>query len=215
MTGLKAIDVLLLPDEPAQARARELNARLRDDLGQGFEFDDSHLPHVTLLQRYVPDEDLERVCDAVAGVEEVIGAAGLRLRPDGLTSAGLGTPPGVALVSVVFEPDEQILWLHEAMLATVAPFGTGGGSPGAFFTLPGEPPAGPATVAYVDRFVPEHSGEHYEPHMSLGLAREPLAERLRDDPLIRFEFRPVALAVCRLGDLGTARQVLRRWAVHA
>lgn len=213
MTELMAIDVLLLPDESARERARELNALLREDLGHGFAFDQTHHPHITLLQRYVHDEDLEAVLEAVATIEEAIDVGAVRLPADGLTMGSLGTPPGVVMASVVFAPRPEVLRLHEAALTAVAPLGEEGGSPEAFFALPGEPPANPATVAYVEGFVPEHSGSQYEPHMSLGLAREQFVKRLRDDPALQFEFRPAALAVCRLGDHGTAREVLRSWPV--
>ncbi len=102
--------------------------------------------------------------------------------------------------------------LHDSVLRALAPLAATDGSAAAFFTLPGEPPANAATVAYVEGFVLAHAGEHYTPHLSAGVAREADVRRLaRDHPLAGVRVTPVAVAVAHLGDLGTARQVLRRW----
>ncbi|NLE21704.1 MAG: hypothetical protein GX624_02810 [Actinobacteria bacterium] len=215
MDELTAVDVLLLPDATARARAEELNALLREDLGQGFAFDETHLPHITLLQLYAAADDLDGLNQAVDAVVQETDVGAVRLGATGLSGAGLGTPPGVVVAAVDFEPAEEVVRLHEALLSAAGALAANGGSAGAFFTLPGEPPVSADTVAYVERFISEHGGERYAPHMSVGLARESLVERLRGDARLRFESRPAALAVCRLGDYGAARQVLRRWPVRA
>ena len=69
MSDLIAINVLLEPDAATKVLAAELNAELRDGRppmsgrvsGGAFAFDRTHLPHVTLLQRYVRRADLARV----------------------------------------------------------------------------------------------------------------------------------------------------------
>lgn len=214
-----AINVLLEPDAGTKVLAAELNAELRRGLpasSPAFAFDETHLPHVTLLQRYVRREDLERVLEAVreAAGHVIAGAEGkdLRLRAGALSGGELGTPPGTVLASVEFEPQAAVRALHDGLLRALAPLAVSGGSEAAFFTLRGEPPANGATVAYVEGFVPAHAGEQYAPHLSAGVAREADVRRLaRDHPLAGVRVTPVAVAVAHLGDLGTARQILRRW----
>ena len=63
-----AIDVLLEPDAATQERARRANAALRASHPGGFAFDATHLPHVTLVQRYIDERELDAVCGAVASV---------------------------------------------------------------------------------------------------------------------------------------------------
>jgi hypothetical protein len=215
---LIAINVLLEPDAATKVLAAELNAELRRNVPvtSAFAFDETHLPHITLLQRYVQRADLERVLEAVreAAGHVVAGAEGkdLRLRAGGLSSGELGTPLGTVLASVEFEPSPAARALHESILRALAPIALAGGSAAAFFTLPGEPPANAATVDYVEGFVPAHAGEDYTPHLTAGVAREADVRRLaRDHPLFGVVVTPVAVAVAHLGDLGTARQVLRRW----
>ena len=218
MDDLIAINVLLEPDAATKVLAAELNAELRRNVpaASAFAFDETHLPHVTLLQRYVQRADLERVLAAVpeAAGHVIAGAEGkdLRLRAGGLSSGELGTPLGTVLASVEFEPSPAVRALHESVLRALAPIAVAGGSAAAFFTLPGEPSANAATVDYVEGFVPAHAGEDYTPHLSAGVAREADVRRLaRDHPLAGVRVTPVAVAVAHLGDLGTARQVLTRW----
>jgi hypothetical protein len=228
VSGLLAVNVLLEPDAATKVLAAELNAELRHNLpdgssrapGSAFAFDETHLPHVTLVQRYVRREDLERVLEAVGDIagRAAVGADGqaLRLRAGGLGGGELGTPPGTVLASVGFEPALCVCALHDSVLHALAPLTAAGGSATAFFSLPGEPPVNTATVAYVEGFGPASAGEHYTPHLSAGVAREADVRRLaRDHPLSGVQVRPLALAVAHLGDLGTARHILGRWPLPA
>jgi hypothetical protein len=218
VSELLAVGVLLEPDAATKKLAAELNDELRRRLpaGVGFAFDGTHLPHVTLVQRYVRRDDLERLLEVVAkttvratGAE----AEGLRLRAGGLGGGELGTPPGTVLASVEFGPQPAVRALHDAILRALTPIAaTGGDSASAFFTLPGEPPPNAATVVYVEEFAPAHSGENYTPHLTAGVAREDDLRRLAPDhPLSGARVTPVAVAVAHLGDLGTARKILGRW----
>jgi hypothetical protein len=208
MEPLTAIDVLLEPEAPLRELALELNARLRRDVPWGFAFDATHQPHVTLLHRYVRAADLPRVFEAVDEVATGFATTDLVLRPSGISSGALGTPPGTALVSIEFATTPALRALHDALVDRLAPLARSGGDASAFFSPPGEPAANAATVAYVEAFVPAHSGERYAPHMSVGVGADGAAERLARDVASAVESRPSAMAVYQLGDLGTARAKL-------
>jgi hypothetical protein len=199
---LLAVNVLLEPDAATKVLAAELNAGLRRGLpaGSGFTFDETHLPHVTLVQRYVRRDDLERVLDAVgevvARVAAGAGAEDLCLRAGGLGGGELGTPKGTVLASVEFEPQAAVRALHDSLLRALDALAAAGGSAAAFFRLPGEPPPNAATVAYVEEFVPAHSGEDFAPHLTAGVAREDvLRELARDHPLTGARVMPAGAAV--------------------
>jgi len=219
MSELVAVNVLLEPDAATKVLAAELNAELRDGRppsssrasGGAFAFDRTHLPHVTLLQRYVRRGDLVQVFAAVGEVAAGAEAAGLSLRAGELGAGRLGTEPGTVVASVGFEDSPAVRALHESLVRALMPFAATGGSAAAFLTLAGEPPVNEATVEYVEEFVPAHSGTDYTPHLTAGVAREADVRRLaRDHSLIGRVITPVAVAVAHLGDLGTARQVLAR-----
>ena len=72
-----AIDILLKPDGVMVQRALAANARLRETFPKGFAFDDTHHPHLTLVQQFVRTDHLDKVFAAANAV-----LAG-RIRPDG------------------------------------------------------------------------------------------------------------------------------------
>jgi hypothetical protein len=76
---LTAIDVLLNPDETLVKRAFEVNERLIHEFSKGFKLDESHVPHISILQRYVRTTDLEKVFDAVKNVISSENVASLQL----------------------------------------------------------------------------------------------------------------------------------------
>jgi hypothetical protein len=155
--------------------------------------------------------------DRIEGVLRKV-VADLRRRPRlaamALTSAELGTAPGTKIMSVELEPVEALRDLHAAVLMALAPFAQAGRSADAFFRLPGEPGVNPATVAYVQEFVPEHCGERYSPHMTVGVGRSESIAALVSRPFARFDVTPEAAALYQLGDLGTARREIRTWSLR-
>jgi hypothetical protein len=86
---LVAIDVLLKPDQRMLTAADEWNKRLREQMPQGFSLDETHRPHITLLQQYIAEKDL----DAVVAVVKSL-AATANLEKTMLTAKGLYHIPG-------------------------------------------------------------------------------------------------------------------------
>jgi hypothetical protein len=213
VTNLIALDVLLRPDEAARKRAEALNATLRGGLPTGFALDETHVPHVTLLQRYVRSDDLERVLAAVQRVRAAWNDRGPRLHAVALVGGEFGTPEGTLVASIAVETTPALLTLHEAVVAALTPFSQSGGTAAAFVTGAEEPEMNATTIAYVEEFVPAHSGEAYSPHMTVGVGREDVVKRLAESPFDDFSFLPSALAVYQLGDLGAARKLLGGWSL--
>jgi hypothetical protein len=211
--NVTAIDVLLRPDEGTLLRAKALNATLRRGVPSGFAFDETHQAHVTVLQRYLRSNALDRALEAVA---QAISAhdrdlAALRLSARGVVGAEFGTPAGTLLASIDLAPVPVLPAFQAALILALRPFTEWGGTAAAFLTLPGEPPVGHATVAYVERFVPANTGERYSAHLSVGVGKREDVEGLAVAPFAAFEASVDAVAVYRLGDLGTARRALKIW----
>jgi len=202
-----AIDVLLRPDEDGRRAAASLNARLRTEAAHGFAFDATHEPHITVLQRCVAAADLDRVLAVAARAAETADLGATSLHATGLVWAPFDTPPPAVLVSIDLAPEPALQRLHRTVLAALDPLPAVRPEPAAFFSLPGETGVGPDAIDYVARFVPEHAGEHYEPHLSIGVADEPVAARLQAS-FTPFRFGIEALAVYRIGEFGTARRRL-------
>lgn len=204
---LIAIDVLIEPDAALLQRARLANAVLRGDHPAGFAFDDGHLPHVTLVQRYVPSRDLDAVCEAVAAMLPGHAPEALHLQVIGLH---VRTDEAVGSASWMVSPAPQLQRLADACLAAVAPFAVDGGDADAFVGNEDGTPIRASTIAYVERFVPDHSGERYVPHITLGRARAAFLRELQRAPFEPFAFTPAAIGIHQLGNHGTARRRLWR-----
>src|SRR5262249_6851417 len=65
---LTAIDTLLDPDQTMLQKAIAANARLRESFPNGFALDETHQPHISMLQRYVRTADLDNVYGAVGKI---------------------------------------------------------------------------------------------------------------------------------------------------
>ena len=212
MTDVTAVNVLIEPDEATRARARELNAQLVHTMPEGFALDATHVPHITVLQRYVRTPELEQALDAAGAV-----VAGADLTTLTLHAAAIGhadwETPGVGIASLLLGREPRLLALQGRLIAAVAPFASPDGTSAAFVTDPEEPGVNATTVGYVARFVPDHCASHYEAHLSIGMARRRDLEAFEAEPFEPFDVRAEAVAAYQLGDNGTARRRLRTWPV--
>ncbi|HUO07441.1 MAG TPA: hypothetical protein VM008_04005 [Phycisphaerae bacterium] len=202
-----AIDILLQPDATMLDRAGAINDLLRKDFPKGFALDASHRPHVTMAQRYVHTADLDKVYAAVGKVLASSNVTGLKLEaykfyyiPDG--------PLG--LQGIVIKPTPELLKLQQAVIDAVTPFVVKNGTAAAFVP-PSEGAIVPGLIEYVEVFVPEHSGEHFMPHVTTGLATREYLDKMAAEPFESFTFSPVGAAVYHLGNYGTATTKLHEF----
>jgi hypothetical protein len=63
-----AIDIALEPDATMMQHAKDANARLLKSFPKGFALDETHHPHVTMLQQFVRTDDLDKVFAAANAV---------------------------------------------------------------------------------------------------------------------------------------------------
>jgi 2'-5' RNA ligase len=209
---LIAIDVLVEPDEATRDYARALNRRLREAMPEGFALDDTHVPHITLLQQYVRAADLDRALDAEGSTMTAHSLAPVQLRAARLAHAAWDAT-GVGMLSLMLDEDPRLTGLQDELVAAVAPFTRPHGSSAAFFTDPGDSAINETTVRYVETFVPEQTGSGYAPHLTVGMGRFGDLEALEAEPFEPFGVTVQAVAVFQLGDNGTARCRLRTWPV--
>lgn len=205
-----AIDILLLPDDAMLARARSINRQLRQNYPQGYPLDATHVPHITLIQRYVRAHQLNAVKDVVTRVLQDHPISSLHLTVSGYIASTWGQT-GILLYKV--EPTLDLLALEAAIRDAVQPYAVQGGTAEAFVRSPGET-IDPKTIQWVEEFVPAHSGQNYDPHITLGLARPDLLAKLKVEPFQPIAFRPAALAIYALGNVGTAQKNLASWPVR-
>ena len=202
-----AIDILLQPDATMLKRAAAINAELRKDFPKGFSLDASHRPHVTLVQRYVRTGDLDKIYAAAGKALDSTHVTSLKLEavkyyyiPDG--------PLG--LQGIVVKSTPELLKVQHAVVDAVTPFVVKNGTAAAFVP-PTEGSIVLPLVEYVEVFVPDHSGEHYMPHVTTGLATKVYLDKMAAEPFDTFTFSPTGAAVYHLGNYGTAQTKLHEF----
>jgi len=201
-----AIDICLEPDATMVQQATAVNARLRGVFPEGFALDASHRPHITLVQRFVRTADLDQVFAAAAKVFANHNVTGLKLEafkyyyiPD----------KDLGLSGIVVKPTPELLKLEHDVIDAVAPFTVKTGTSAAF-VMSEDPGVNQLLIKYVEVFVPEHSGEHYEPHVTTGLATRVYLDKMLAEPFENFTFSPAGAAVYHLGPYGTAAKKLKQ-----
>lgn len=206
--ALVAIDVLLEPDQAMMQQAIGINARLLGDYSKGFPLGTEQVPHITLVQLFVRAADLPQVKAAVAGA---LGGGnslvGRQLTGIGVTAAVMGS---IALAALDVERTPELQQLHERVVQAVTPFAVQGGSSAAFSTSTSLPTVPPDSwiVEYVQTFIATQAGEHYYPHITLGMASAEFTRQVAAEPFPRAPFMVARLAVRHLGEHGTAQQEL-------
>jgi hypothetical protein len=63
----------------------------------------------------------------------------------------------------------------------------------------------------VSTFVPKYSGNHFNPHVSTGVAPKAYLDEMLAEPFAPFTFSPAGAAVYQLGPSGTAAKKLKEW----
>lgn len=208
-----AIDIAIEPDTPMVQRASADNARLLQHFPQGYRLDETHHAHVTVLQRFVREADLEKVYVALSGAvaAEKPSTWSLTARKYYYIPAGQ-----IGLAGIVVEVTDELLGFQQTVVDGVAPFAVPTATEDAFFKLPAEPPLHEvkALIEYVAAFVPEHSGEKFFPHVTVGVGRKDFLDSMLAAPFEAFTFSPAGASVYQLGDFGTARKNLKTLPFH-
>ena len=204
-----AIDVLLHPDETMLAAAAKANEQLRSDYPAGFSLDKLHTPHISMIQRYVQRDDLQRIEAELARVFAASKPTALELEATGYYSLPVGE---LGLAGIVVKPTNELRDLQDRIIAAVEPFAVEG-TAAAFVPSDDDAPIAPSIVDYVNGYVPERSGKNFNPHVTVGLGTSPFVKRLIAAPFPAFEFRVTGASLYHLGNYGTAAVEL--WSADA
>ena len=203
-----AIDILLEPDATMLRRAEAGNERLIKVFSKGFALDATHRPHITLVQRFVRTDSLEK---AYAALDQVF--AGANVTSMKLEAYKYYYTPGndVGVAGIVARPAAQLLKLQQEVIAAVAPYTVETGQINAFTARHDNPTDDALLIGYVSTFVPKQTGENYNPHVSIGVAPRDYLDKMITEPFEAFTFSPAGGAVYQLGPYGTAAKKLKEW----
>ena len=206
--AVTAIDILLEPDATMLAHCNANNARLLKVYPDGFTLDAAHRPHITLIQRFVRTADLEKVYAAAGKV-----FAGTNLKDMKLEAFKYYYLPAkdIGVAGIVIKPTPELLELQGELITAVAPFTVETGPIGAFTAGHNDAAIDAAMIQYVSTFVPKATGEHFNPHVSTGVASKAYLDKMIAEPFKAFNFTPAGAAIFQLGPYGTAAKMLKEW----
>ena len=203
-----AIDILLEPDSTMIKYSNANNARLLAVFPKSFALDAEHRPHITLIQRFVRTEDLDKVYAAAERVLVSANVNAMKLEAFKYYYAPAGA---VGVAGICAKPTPEIIKLQADLIAAVKPFTVETGSIDAFTAAHDNPTNDAALIQYVSTFVPKMSGEHFNPHVSTGVAPRDYLDKMNTEAFQSFVFSPAGAAVYQLGPFGTAAKKLKAW----
>jgi len=203
-----AIDILLEPDATMLKHAEASNQQLLAAYPKGFALDAAHRPHITLIQRFVRTADLDQVYAAAGKIFADANVNAMKLEAFKYYYAPTGS---VGVAGICAKPTPELLKLQADLIAAVAPYTVETGPIGAFTAPQDDSATDAALIQYVSTFVPKMTGEHFNPHVSIGIAPYAYLDKMLAEPFESFTFSPAGAAVFQLGPFGTAAKKLMEW----
>ena len=196
------IDVLLTLPKEMHEQAVKLNQAIVKENQNNFSFDDTHVPHITLLQGYISEKDLSTIQQKLKGLYQTI--ENNTLRAEGLQYSRENAE---SFSSIGIAKSEWLVALHKKTIALLEPYLVKNGSEASFVPNENGKPIDQFTMEYVPNFINDHSYEHYNPHISLGVAKTVLLDSLNQN-FTPIQFNATSVSLYQLGDFGTARKML-------
>ena len=201
-----AVDIALEPDATMMQHANAANARLLKSFPKGFALDETHHPHVTMLQQFVRTDDLDKVFAAA----NVVLA---KEKPSAWTLKAfkyyyIQSPP-LGLAGIVVEPTADLHRLQDALIVAVTPYTVKTGTPAAFYSDKGGRDIQKDLIEYVANFVKIAAGKRFNPHVTIGVGTETYLRTMLAEPFPAFTFSASGASVYQLGSFGTARKKLK------
>jgi hypothetical protein len=198
--------VTAIDDQTMQDSAKVYNAIMcKNYSGPGsFALDAMHHPHVSVLQCFVKTTELEKVFAAVATVVKSENPTKEKLTTKGfyyIADKGLG------LAGITTDTTSGLMRFQRKLIEAVKPYFVQG-TDASFVQNANGAPIAAGTAQYVNEFVPAHSGANYNPHVTIGLAKESFLKELVAKPYNKFVFKISAVSIYHLGDYGTAQKKL-------
>lgn len=196
-----AIGILLTLPEEVYQQSVELNRALLKDHPNNITLDEKHIPHITLLQCYVLESDLPQIEKKLEGLYKTI-------KNDSLWADHLqyNKDREESFASIGIQRSAPLMALHEHTITLLEPFILPEGSQKAYAQSSDGIPIDDFTLDYVPKFVTHHSYDNYNPHISLGVARTTLLDRMAEDQFHKMHFPAKSIGIYQLGAFGTAQK---------
>ena len=200
-----AIGIALEPDATMVQHAKDANARLLKSFPKGFALDETHHPHVSVLQQFVRTDDLDKIFAAANAI--VVKEKPTAWMLKAFKYYYIPDPP-FGLAGIVVEPTDDLHRLQDDLITAVKPYTMKTGTPAAFFSEAGGRDIQKSLIEYVTHFVEMAAGKRFNPHVTIGVGTERYLNKMLAEPFPSFTFSPAGASVYQLGTFGTARKEL-------
>ncbi len=198
-----AINVLLIPSQEMYSQALALNSVINQNNPETIKLDENHVPHITLLQCFINENDLPKVNEALEGLYKTIAQDSLKAK-----SLFYDEDKEKSFAMVRVEKSAPLLEIHKKVIELVKPFIVKNGSEVSFVQNPDGSSISESTVEYVPEFVEKYSYKNFDPHISLGVAQNRILDSLAENIFKPIQFKAESVSVYQLGDHGTAQKLL-------
>lgn len=192
---LLALDVAILPPRHVNQLAIELSAALPSNESHGLRLDDTHLPHVTLTQLFVREDELDLAYQKID--ETLKGVPPLQLM---IT----GAEKGATSIALTIDNTPELQQLHERLMEALRGVERPGGTAHAF--AGGKARVG--DVLWVSSYRLAAAFAKYWPHITLGHGN-------KAPDVAPVSFQASQIAVCHLGRFCSCHVVKRLWTLGA
>jgi hypothetical protein len=196
---ITAVDIVLEPDATMIRNAQAANAGLLKNFPKGFTLGDEHTPHMSVIGGYF----------LTVNLDELFAAAGKVLASEKVLSWKLKAfkyyympLKEIGLGGILVQPTSDLIRLQDELFDAIgkfmAPFKT---------TVP-DPEINQATIDAVATYFSNHRGEHYSPHVTIGVGTIDYLNALLAAPFPTFTFSAAGASAYQFGNFGTAAKQL-------
>jgi hypothetical protein len=116
----------------------------------------------------------------------------------------------IGLGGILVEPTADLIRLQEELFEAIEKFWApaSSGTAAAFRTTPPDPDINQATIDAVATYFSQHRGEHYSPHVTIGVGTIDYLNALLAAPFPTFTFSAAGASAYQFGNFGTAAKQL-------
>ena len=204
---ITAVDIVLEPDATMIQHAEAANAGLLKNFPNGYTLGDEHAPHISVIGGYFYTEHLDEIFAAAGKVLATEKVMSWKLRAFKyyyipLKEIGLG--------GILVEPTADLIRLQSELFDAISKFWApaSSGTAAAFKTTPQNPDINQPTIDAVATYFSQHRGEHYTPHVTIGVGTIAYLDALVAAPFPTFTFSTAAASAYQFGNFGTAAKQL-------
>jgi hypothetical protein len=204
---ITAVDIVLEPDATMIQNAQAANAGLLKNFPKGYSLGDEHAPHMSVIGGYFLTANLD---DVFAGASKVLASEkvmswklkAFKYYYIPLKESGLG--------GILVEPTADLIRLQGELFDAIGKFfaPASSGTAAAFKTTVQDPEINQATIDAVANYFAAHRGEHYSPHVTIGVGTVDYLNALLAAPFPTFTFSAAGASAYQFGNFGTAAKQL-------